>query len=89
MTFWIGFAFDVSGTLVMSKMAEDPFELLEPHTLTGQITLWLMLTHAIWATIVIRKGIKPLLVKFHRYSILVWLIWLIPYFGGMFLAMKH
>ena len=88
-TYWTGFAFDVSGTLVMYKIAEGRFDLLEPHTLSGQIALWLMLGHALWATIVIRKGIKPMLVKFHRYSLFVWLVWLIPYFGGMYLAMSH
>ena len=87
--FWAGFAFDVSGTLFMHKMAEGKFDLLDSHTLTGQIALWLMLGHALWATIVIKKGIEPMLSKFHRFSIVVWLIWLIPYFGGMLLAMSH
>ena len=88
-TFWTGFAFDVSGTLAMHRLAEGRFELLEPHTLTGQIALWLMLGHAIWATVVIRRNVKRMKVRFHRYSLVVWLIWLIPYFGGMFLAMSH
>ena len=88
-TFWLGFGFDASGTFVMHKMAAGEFNLLEPHTLTGQIALWLMLGHAVWATIVIRKEMKSMLVKFHRYSLFVWLIWLIPYFGGMFMAMRH
>ena len=88
-TFWTGFMFDVSGTLVMHKMAGGKFNILEPHTLTGQIALWLMLGHAIWATIVIRIGRESMLVKFHRFSLFVWLVWLVPYFGGMFLAMSH
>ncbi len=88
-TFWTGFAFDVSGTLAMHKMADGEFHLLEPHTLTGQIALWLMLAHAIWGTIVIRRGRSSMLVKFHRYSLFVWMVWLIPYFGGMMLAMRH
>lgn len=88
-TFWIGFTFDVLGTLGMHKMAEGKFDMLEPHTLTGQIALWLMLGHAIWATIVIRKGESIMLTKFHKISIFVWLFWLIPYFGGMFLGMSH
>jgi len=49
----------------------------------------LMLGHAIWATIVIRKSMDSMLYKFHKISIFVWLIWLVPYFGGMFLAMSH
>lgn len=89
LTFWIGFTFDVLGTLAMHKMADGRFDILEPHTLTGQIALWLMLGHAIWATIVIRKSMDSMLYKFHKISIFVWLIWLVPYFGGMFLAMSH
>ena len=88
-TFWIGFTFDVGGTLMMHRMAEGKFDILDSHTLTGQIALWLMLGHAIWATVVIRRNLESMKIKFHRFSIFVWLIWLIPYFGGMFLAMGH
>jgi uncharacterized repeat protein (TIGR03987 family) len=88
-TFWIGFTFDVSGTALMHLMAENPFHLLDSHTLTGQIALWLMLAHAIWATRVVRRNKETLLVRFHRYSMFVWLVWLIPYFGGMFMAMGN
>ena len=81
--------FDVSGTLAMGKLSKDPFNLLDLHTLTGQIALWLMFVHAIWATYVVRKGSESSRIKFHRYSIIVWLIWLIPYFGGMIMGMIH
>jgi uncharacterized repeat protein (TIGR03987 family) len=46
-----------------------------------------MLAHAIWATYVVRKGDEKTRIGFHRYSLIVWLIWLIPYFGGMFMGM--
>jgi len=85
--FWIGFAFDVSGTLAMSRLATEPFNLLAMHTLTGQIAIWLMLAHAIWASQVVLKGSEKARTGFHRYSLFVWLIWLIPYFGGMFMGM--
>jgi uncharacterized repeat protein (TIGR03987 family) len=88
-TFWIGFTFDVAGTLAMHQLSEGPFNLMEPHTLTGQIALWLMLGHAIWATIVILKSMESMMLKFHRFSLFVWLVWLIPYFGGMFLGMTQ
>ena len=87
-SFWIGFLFDVLGTLAMHKLADGPFDILEPHTFTGQIALWLMLIHAIWATWAINKGSDDVLKKFHKYSILVWIIWLIPYFGGMYIGMS-
>jgi uncharacterized repeat protein (TIGR03987 family) len=86
--FWIGFTFDVSGTYAMHLIAKGPFDILEPHTLTGQIALWLMLLHAVWATRVIIKQNEALKVKFHKFSIVVWFIWLIPYFGGMLLGMN-
>ena len=85
--FWIGFAFDVSGTYAMSRLAKGPFNLLALHSLTGQIALWLMLAHAIWATYVVRKGSEKTRSGFHKYSLIVWLIWLVPYFGGMLMGM--
>jgi len=84
--FWMGFAFDVSGTWTMTKLADGPFNLMEIHTLTGQIALWLMLVHAGWATYVVRKKNEKIRIGFHRYSLIVWLIWLVPYFGGMFMG---
>ena len=86
--FWTGFFFDACGTLAMHRMAEGPFDLWQPHTLTGQIALWLMLLHAVWATHVARKGSDKARRGFHNYSLFVWLIWLVPYFGGMYLAMR-
>jgi len=87
--FWVGFSFDVSGTFLMHLMSEGPFNLFDSHTITGQLALWLMLAHATWATIVVSRNNEKLRVKFHRYSIFVWLIWLVPYFGGMIMAMSN
>jgi len=85
--FWTGFVFDVSGTWAMHLLAKGKFNILDLHTLTGQIALWLMLIHAIWATYVARKGSEKSRRNFHHYSLVVWLIWLVPYFGGMYIGM--
>ncbi len=87
--FWTGFVFDVSGTWAMGMISDAPFNIRDLHTLTGQIALWLMLIHAIWASVVVYKGSENSRKKFHRYSLIVWLIWLIPYFGGMIMGMRH
>lgn len=87
--FWTGFAFDLSGTTAMHFIASTPFDLTAPHTLTGQIALWLMLAHAAWSTHVSRRGSDEAKAGFHRYSLFVWLVWLIPYFGGAALAMRR
>jgi uncharacterized repeat protein (TIGR03987 family) len=85
--FWTGLLFDFSGTWVMHRLAEGPFDIQEPHTLTGQLALWLMFAHAVWATRVVRHGSEVARTGFHRYSLVVWVIWLVPYFGGMYLGM--
>ena len=86
--FWIGFSFDVAGTTLMHFMAENPLDMWKPHTLTGQLALWLMLAHAIWATHVVQKDKNKLRLRFHRYSLVVWVIWLVPYVGGMIMGMR-
>ncbi len=86
--FWMGFSFDISGTYAMHRLAKGPFDILAPHTLTGQIALWLMLAHTIWATVVVRRGSEAARRNFHQYSLFVWVVWLVPYFGGMLIAMQ-
>lgn len=87
--FWFGFVFDISGTWVMHLLARGPFDFTEPHTLTGQIALWLMLIHAVWASLVVFRQNESLRNSFHRYSLFVWIVWLVPYFGGMYMGMAH
>jgi uncharacterized repeat protein (TIGR03987 family) len=84
--FWTGFVFDVSGTYAMGLLsrASDPTAF---HTITGQLGLWLMFAHAVWATAVVWRGSTESRTRFHRFSLLVWLVWLVPYFGGMFVGM--
>jgi uncharacterized repeat protein (TIGR03987 family) len=84
--FWTGLAFDISGTVAMELMVPG-MDWTSPHTITGQIALWLMLGHATWATVTVRRGTAEARTGFHRYSLLVWLFWLVPYIGGMLLGM--
>lgn len=87
--FWLGFVFDASGTWTMHLMSSGQFNIFNNHTLTGQFALWLMLIHAVWGTWVVFRGSKSLRIGFHRYSIIVWLVWLVPYFSGMYLGMMR
>lgn len=76
--FWLGLACDALGTTLMFNMAEGiSFDI---HAISGTIAILLMAVHAIWATIVERSGSEEQKRLFHRYSIVVWLFWLIPYF---------
>ena len=87
--FWLGLLFDISGTYAMHLISTKVFNILEPHTLTGQLALWVMLVHVVWATYVITKGSEKVRKKFHVYSIHVWMLWMVPYLGGMYLAMSR
>lgn len=85
--FFIGLVFDVTGTVLMISL--DNYNIqLNFHGLTGFIALALMLFHVIWALIVILRNNKTAKASFHKLSIVVWLIWLVPYLSRMILNMK-
>jgi uncharacterized repeat protein (TIGR03987 family) len=80
--FWSGFMADTIGTTAMSLLSGSLFKLTF-HGITGNIALLLMLMHASWATIVLIRKNENLILRFHRFSIFVWIIWLIPMISGM------
>ena len=85
--FWIGLACDSTGTAIMGSMAQSSggsISLLHP--VTGGLAIALMLFHATWATCVLLRGDSKQRHNFHRLSICVWLIWLIPYCAGLFIG---
>lgn len=84
--FWIGLVFDTTGTTIMSRIAKGGFEL-NFHGITGLLAIILMLFHAAWATAVLIKRNENMKAKFHKFSIIVWLIWLIPFVSGAMFAM--
>lgn len=86
--FWIGLVFDTTGTTIMSSIANEG-SLLSLHGITGALAIVLMLFHAIWATVVFVKKNKEKLQSFHKFSIVVWLIWLVPYVIGMIIGMSR
>ena len=53
------------------------------HGLTGMLAIVLMLIHAVWATVVLLKRDENLITGFHKFSVSVWVIWLIPYLSPM------
>lgn len=84
--FWIGFIFDTTGTTLMSRLAEDVFTF-NFHSVTGATAILLMAAHAVWATFILFRGSEKSRRNFHRFSIIVWVIWLIPYLSGMLFGM--
>lgn len=87
--FWLGLCMDSAGTFMMSRMADGSGGgLMSAHGITGAIAIMLMLIHAIWATIVLVRKDERTAHTFHKFSIAVWAIWLVPYILGMIMGMK-
>ena len=80
--FWAGFVCDTTGTAMMSRIAGGPF-LFNFHGITGMLAILLMASHAVWATIVLVRKDEKSISGFHRFSIAVWIIWLVPYLSGV------
>jgi len=86
--FWLGFIFDTTGTTLMSKIAGDGF-ILNFHGVSGILAIALMLFHAVWATRVLSKNDTNMKAQFHKLSLAVWLIWLIPFISGAIFGMTY
>jgi len=86
--FWIGLVFDTLGTTIMGKIAGAGFGI-NFHSVTGLLAILLMLFHALWATVVLKKNDEKAKVSFHKFSIVVWIIWLIPFLSGMIFGMTR
>ncbi|QJA08759.1 TIGR03987 family protein [Romboutsia sp. CE17] len=90
--FWLGLLCDTTGTITMSSIAKSGVEVMNVatqtlHSLTGFLAIVLMLFHAIWATWVLYKNDEKKKQTFHKFSIIVWIIWLVPYVIGMMIGM--
>lgn len=86
--FYIGLIFDTTGTTIMSKIASGGFQL-NFHGITGLLAIVLMLFHAIWATVVLLRNDAKAKANFHKLSIVVWIIWLIPFISGAIFGMAR
>ncbi|MES0343572.1 MAG: HsmA family protein [Anaerolineales bacterium] len=83
--FWGGLVFDTVGTGMMMEMAGGlTFDI---HAVTGVLAILLMFVHAAWASMVLIRKNESAIANFHRFSVLVWVIWLVPYFTGFFVSM--
>lgn len=85
--FCLGLCADTIGTTLMEHIAKLTHLHDTVHTVTGIIAISLMLIHAIWAIWTYFRGSEAAKKHFNRYSIMVWLIWLIPYGIGVYMGM--
>lgn len=82
--FYLGLVCDTLGTGMMFEYVGGM--QFDVHGITGVIAILLMFVHAIWATVVLLKKDEKWIKNFHKFSVAVWFIWLIPYLSPMFFA---
>ena len=84
--FWLGLVFDTWGTgMMFDYVGGMEYDI---HGVSGVLAIVLMFIHAIWATIVLLRKDERMIMNFHKFSIFVWLVWLIPYSSPMVLRMS-
>ena len=85
--FWFGLVCDTWGTGLMFEFVGGMS--YDIHGFSGVLAIVLMFIHAIWATFVLIKKDEKMIVNFHKFSIAVWLIWLVPYLSPMAFGMME
>ncbi|NJC94969.1 MAG: TIGR03987 family protein [Anaerolineae bacterium] len=82
--FWMGLVCDTWGTgMMFDYVGGMSFDI---HGILGLLAIILMLIHSVWATVVLVKKDEKMIVNFHRFSVFVWLVWLVPYFSPMIIG---
>lgn len=94
--FGLGLVCDATGTWFMSQIAASGATmatsgvaavLTQVMSITGALALVLMAVHFGWALWVLARGDAAAKARFHRFSLVVWGVWLVPYFTGMAASM--
>lgn len=88
--FGLGLICDGTGTYLMTQLAASGAAraggigagLNTIMAITGSAALLLMLVHLAWAAIVLLRDRDAEKKHFHKFSLLVWAIWLVPYLAG-------
>lgn len=78
--FILGLCADSSGTLLMAIYKKT--SNIDFHTVIGFSALLLMLAHTLWATTVLIRKNEVAIRNFHRFSLTVWIVWIIAFFSG-------
>ena len=85
--FYLGLICDTWGTgMMFDYVGGMSYDI---HGVSGLLAIILMFIHAIWATVVIIRKDGKMIVCFHKFSVAVWFIWLIPYFSPMLFQMME
>lgn len=91
LAFVAGLVFDVTGTLVMIAIAGSDSSATSVWDAimraSGLLAVALMAVHVVVAWLVLVRGSVRSRRTFHRFSVTVWAIWLVPYVAGALAAL--
>ena len=87
--FGLGLVCDSTGTKIMTSIHDTSLSAFKAdfHIITGGLALVLMAIHFVWALYVLWKGSEQSKANFHKFSVVVWAFWLLPYIAGMIIGM--
>jgi uncharacterized repeat protein (TIGR03987 family) len=93
--FGVGLTCDASGTTMMAVTAATGVHtrvdrnpvLAGVMATTGTLAILLMALHLAWAIVTMVRNNDAARRRFHKFSLVVWSIWLVPYVTGMLAAM--
>jgi uncharacterized repeat protein (TIGR03987 family) len=85
--FWCGLVFDTWGTGLMFEFVGGL--TYDVHGISRLLAIILMMVHAFWASVVLARKNERMIANFHKFSIAVWAIWLVPYFSPMVFAIAN
>lgn len=87
--FGLGLAADATGTFLMNLIATanraagiEQSAVNQLMGVTGVVAIVLMAVHLAWAIVVLVRNREAEKTSFHRFSVIVWGIWLVPYIVG-------
>ena len=81
--FVLGLICDGWGTLLMMELTGGKMAL-DVHYISGTLAFLLMLVNVIRALVVLLKKDEKAIRSYHKFAMLVWFIWLIPWLSPMF-----
>jgi len=85
--FGLGLIADTLGTAFVKK--QTGVVIYNFHTITGILGLLLMFVHTVWAIYIVIINNQKQILSFHKISLFVWLVWLIPYVTGFISGMNR
>ena len=71
------------------KLEKWHIGIFNAHSISGFLGLFLMVLHLCWGTLVIMSNDVRRQQLFHRFSLFVWLFWLVSYISGVYIGLNR